>query len=282
MGGLRVLIGYNEMNMESVGLARDICRMLDKGGITPCVTNGSGNGSDISAVNVDSPAECTHIVTIGGDGTILKWGKTAAEYDIPLLGVNMGRLGFMATLERGEIEMIPRLLTEGNISRRMLMDCAVVRADGSCHVKSVLNDVVIARKSGSKLPEFSVFCGGAEVSHLRADGVIMSTPTGSTAYSLSAGGPILSPELECIEFTALCPHTLFNRPMIFSARQEVTVSVRGYQGSRVTVDIDGENDISFGEGDEIRLTRSAKTLRLIEAGGGFYGSVRSKLMQPLK
>lgn len=282
MGGLRVLIGCNEMNMESVGLARDICRMLDKGGITPCVTNGSGNGGDISAVKVDSPAKCTHIVTIGGDGTILKWGKTAAEYDIPLLGVNMGRLGFMATLERGEIEMIPRLLTEGNISRRMLMDCAVVRADGSCHVKSVLNDVVIARKSGSKLPEFSVFCGGAEVSHLRADGVIMSTPTGSTAYSLSAGGPILSPELECIEFTALCPHTLFNRPMIFSARQEVTVSVRGYQGSRVTVDIDGENDISFGEGDEIRLTRSAKTLRLIEAGGGFYGSVRSKLMQPLK
>ena len=178
--------------------------------------------------------------------------------------------------------MIPRLLSEGNISRRMLMDCAVIRADGSRRIKPVLNDVVIARESGSKLPEFSIFCGGAEVSHLRADGVILSTPTGSTAYSLSAGGPILSPELECIEFTALCPHTLFNRPMIFSAKHEVTVSVREYQGSRVTVSIDGENDLSFGEGDEIRLTRSAKTLRLIEAGGGFYGSVRIKLMQPLK
>lgn len=276
---LRVLIGCNEMNGESVELARDICRMLEESGVTPCVWD---NGSDIPASEVGSPAECTHIVTIGGDGTILKWGKTAAEYDIPLLGVNMGRLGFMATLERSEIWEILRLLAEGNISRRMLMDCAVVRADGSRHVKPVLNDVVIARESGSKLPEFRVFCGGAEVSRLRADGVIMSTPTGSTAYSLSAGGPILSPELECIEFTALCPHTLFNRPMIFPAGHEVAVSVRGYQGSRVSVDIDGESDLSFGEGDEIRLTRSAKTLRLIEAGGGFYGSVHSKLMQPLK
>lgn len=276
---LRVLIGCNEMNGESVELARDICRMLEESGVTPCVWD---NESDIPAREVGSPAECTHIVTIGGDGTILKWGKTAAEYDIPLLGVNMGRLGFMATLERSEIGEIPRLLAEGNISRRMLMDCAVVRADGSRHVKPVLNDVVIARESGSKLPEFRIFCGGAEVSRLRADGVIMSTPTGSTAYSLSAGGPILSPELECIEFTALCPHTLFNRPMIFPAGHEVAVSVRGYQGSRVSVDIDGESDLSFGEGDEIRLTRSAKTLRLIEAGGGFYGSVHSKLMQPLK
>lgn len=281
MGGLRALIGCNEMNGNSMELARDICRLLNKSGITPCVAEGSGKGG-FPAERVNSPAECTHIVTVGGDGTILKWGKTAAEYDIPLLGVNMGRLGFMATLERSEIGEIPRLLAEGNISRRMLMDCAVVRADGSRHVKPVLNDVVIARESGSKLPEFRVFCGGAEVSRLRADGVIMSTPTGSTAYSLSAGGPILSPELECIEFTALCPHTLFNRPMIFPAGHEVAVSVRGYQGSRVSVDIDGENDLSFGEGDEIRLTRSAKTLRLIEAGGGFYGSVHSKLMQPLK
>lgn len=276
---MRVLIGCNETIAESMEMARDISRMLENSGITPCVWN---IGGDIPAKTVSSPAECTHIVTIGGDGTILRWGKTAAEYDIPLLGVNMGRLGFMATLERSETEKIPRLLTEGNISRRMLMDCAVIRADGSRHVKPVLNDVVIARESGSKLPEFRVFCGGAEVIRLRADGVIMSTPTGSTAYSLSAGGPILSPELECIEFTALCPHTLFNRPMIFSAQQEVAVSVRGYQGSRVTAVIDGENDLSFGEGDEIRLTRSAKTLRLIEAGGGFYGSVHSKLMQPLK
>ncbi len=275
---MKVLIGCNEMIAESMEPVRDISRILENSGITPCVWN----GGDIPAKTVSSPAECTHIVTIGGDGTILKWGKTAAEYDIPLLGVNMGRLGFMATLERSEIGEIPRLLAEGSISRRMLMDCAVIRADGSRRVKPVLNDVVIARESGSKLPEFRVFCGGAEVSRLRADGVILSTPTGSTAYSLSAGGPILSPELECIEFTALCPHTLFNRPMIFSAQQEVAVSVRGYQGSRVSVDIDGENDLSFGEGDEIRLTRSAKTLRLIEAGGGFYGSVHSKLMQPLK
>lgn len=277
-----MLLGCNERDGSSVELAEKISFLLKKGGIIPCVYENNGLADAVGAVTVNAPADCTHIVTIGGDGTILKWGKTAAEYDIPLLGVNMGRLGFMATLERSETERIPQLLADGAISRRMLMDCEIVRRDGARLKRTVLNDVVIARDSGSKLPEFSIFCGSSEVSLLRADGVILSTPTGSTAYSLSAGGPILAPELECIELTALCPHTLFNRPMIFSAQQEVTVRTRSYQGSRVTVEFDGEDNLSLDEGDTLCLTRSARTLQLIEAGSGFYGAVHNKLMTPIK
>ena len=125
-------------------------------------------------------------------------------------------------------------------------------------------------------------CGETEVSRVRADGIILSTPTGSTAYSLSAGGPILSPDLECVEFTALCPHTLFNRPMIFSDKQTISARVYNYHNSKATFSIDGGKAIPFNENDVLRLTRCPKNLLLIEAGEGFFGAIHNKLLTPLK
>ena len=277
-----VLIGCNGMDNGSVSLSAEISALLRSDGMTPCSVSES-LCSTIGTDHVCSIEDCTHVVTVGGDGTIIKWGKEAARYGIPLLGVNKGRLGFMATVEPSDIQRIPSLLSAPpTISRRMLMDCELVRKDGSILSKKVLNDVVISRDSTSKLPEFAVRCNEHEVSRLRADGVIFSTPTGSTAYSLSAGGPIIAPDMECIEFTALCPHTLFNRPMLFSASQVVSVCCTNYQSSRVTVSIDGESGIAFGDGDILRLSRSELTLSLIESGEGFFGAVRNKLMTPLK
>lgn len=280
MDGLCVLLGCKRLDDEVLRLAREITELLAREGIKTAVC-GSGSSEKIGAINVSSPAECTHVITLGGDGTILKWGKTAAKYDLPLLGVNMGRLGFMATLETTELDRIPELLAHGRESRRMLLDCEFLRG-GVSDRRTVLNDVVLSHDSGSKLPEFVIYCGDTEATRLRADGVILSTPTGSTAYSLSAGGPILAPDLECIEFTALCPHTLFNRPMVFSSSKTVTVKVRNYQNSRVFASFDGDGNFTFSEDDELRLTRSEKSLRLIKAGGGFFGAVRDKLMAPLK
>ncbi|MGN1423855.1 MAG: NAD(+)/NADH kinase [Oscillospiraceae bacterium] len=284
MGGMRVIIGCNSMDRASIEVMEELCGLLRGRGIEPCVLGEDNDLAEIIEVSIAlSPENCTHIVTIGGDGTILKWGKLAAEYGLPLLGVNMGRLGFMATVEPSEVCRIPDILMgEYPVSRRMLLDCEIVRNGRTLLKKSVLNDAVISRGSNSKLPEFRIFCGEYEVTRVRADGVILSTPTGSTAYSLSAGGPILAPELECIEFTALCPHTLFNRPMIFSAQQLVTARVRSYQDSTVTVSLDGGRGIVFGEEDELRLSRSERTLSIIEAGSGFFGAVHNKLMAPLK
>lgn len=275
----KVLIGYNGASARASAAARDINALLRAEGFE-CVTCGGDEPQALEG--------CTCAVTVGGDGTIIRWGKAAAQRGVPVLGVNMGRLGFMATLERSELSRIPGLLTErGRLSRRMLMDCEVLRGGEVVMSRLVLNDAVFSRGSASKLPEFSVFCRSGEnpekeVSRLRADGVILSTPTGSTAYSLSAGGPIIAPDLECIEFTALCPHSLFNRPMILSAQQTVNVRCRFYQGSSVTVSFDGENAAPFLEGDELRLRKSAFTLDLIEAGEGFFGAVHNKLMTPLK
>lgn len=280
----RVLIGYNSTKSGTVELSAKIAALLRENGLTPCVYGSNSlNADKIGAEIAETPGICSFIITVGGDGTMLKWGKIAAEFDIPLLGVNMGRLGFMATLEPSEIERIPGLLTgEPSVSRRILLDCAVTREDKVIFSERVINDVIVSRSSLSKLPEYVVSVGAAEVSRIRADGVILSTPTGSTAYSLSAGGPILSPDLECIEFTALCPHTLFNRPMIFSDKQPVSVTVCHYQNSKATFSVDGGKGIPFLEGDVLRLTRSKYDLSIIESGEGFYGAIHNKLITPIK
>ena len=148
---------------------------------------------------------------------------------------------------------------------------------------TVINDVVFNKCRYSKLPEFSVSVEGYEVTNIRADGIIFSTPSGSTAYSLSAGGPIIFPEAKCIEFTPLCAHSLFGRPMIFSSDQELTVSFTAYENSGVSISIDGNDDMDFYEGETIRIRKSEQQLSLIDINGSsFYKAVHNKLMRPLK
>lgn len=281
---MKALIIFNLSKTGAAALSARIAEILRGAGISPCVFGGNAVYAEkIGAEAVKSPAECNYIITVGGDGTILRWGKVAADYDIPLLGVNLGRLGFMASVETEEIGKIPELLAgEHHISRRMMLNVELIRDGKSVLCERALNDVTVSRSSRSKLPEFVVNCGETEVSRVRADGIILSTPTGSTAYSLSAGGPILSPELECVEFTALCPHTLFNRPMIFSDKQTISARVFNYHNSKATFSIDGGKAIPFNENDVLRLTRCPKNLLLIEAGEGFFGAIHNKLLTPLK
>jgi len=281
---MKALIIFNLSKSGAAALSAKIADILRGAGITPCVFGENAVYAEkVGAEIVGSPAACNYIITVGGDGTILRWGKVAADYDIPLLGVNLGRLGFMASVETEEIGKIPELLSgEHHISRRMMLNVELVRDGKTVLCERALNDVTASRSSRSKLPEFVVSCGETEVSRVRADGIILSTPTGSTAYSLSAGGPILSPELECVEFTALCPHTLFNRPMIFSDKQTIYARVFNYHNSKATFSVDGGKAIPFNENDVLKLTRCPKNLLLIEAGEGFFGAIHNKLLTPLK
>lgn len=281
---MKALIIFNLSKSGAAALSANIADILRRAGITPCVFGKNAIYAEkVGAEIVDSPAACNYIITVGGDGTILRWGKVAADYDIPLLGVNLGRLGFMASVETEEIGKIPELLSgEHHISRRMMLNVELVRDGKTVLCERALNDVTASRSSRSKLPEFVVSCGETEVSRVRADGIILSTPTGSTAYSLSAGGPILSPDLECVEFTALCPHTLFNRPMIFSDKQTIYARVFNYHNSKATFSVDGGKAIPFNENDVLKLTRCPKNLLLIEAGEGFFGAIHNKLLTPLK
>ncbi|MCH5323660.1 MAG: NAD(+)/NADH kinase [Eubacterium sp.] len=223
--------------------------------------------------------ECDLLITVGGDGTILKWGRKAAAANKPLLGINTGRLGFMATLECDELHKLKKLADgDYSISRRMLLDVTVA---GQTYI--AVNDIVFSKSRFAKLPEFAVSTGDFEVTKIRADGIIFSTPTGSTAYSLSAGGPIIQPDAECIEFTPLCAHTLFGRPMIFSAGSDLKVSFSGYENSEVILSIDGDDDINIVEGETVSIRKSDLVLNLIDIdGGSFYEAVHNKLMRPLK
>ncbi|MCL2693869.1 MAG: NAD(+)/NADH kinase [Oscillospiraceae bacterium] len=240
------------------------------------------HGFGIEAVFSDTAREdCDVVITVGGDGTILHHGKAAARLGKPLLGINTGRLGFMTSLEVHRLDELKRLKENYSVCSRMMLD---VEIGGEKHL--ALNDAVFYKDVSSKLPEFEVSVKGIVVSEIRADGLILSTPTGSTAYALSAGGPIIEPWLDCIEFTPLCPHSLFGRPMILSAMHPVTVEFEGTPDNHaVFVSIDGEQGIEFKKGERAIISKSALRLSLIDLvphGRGFYDKVHNKLMKPLK
>ncbi|MDR1754613.1 MAG: NAD(+)/NADH kinase [Eubacterium sp.] len=223
---------------------------------------------------------CDLVMTVGGDGTILNWGKSAARARKPLLGINTGTLGFMATLEPSELDKLSRLKSgDYRVSKRMMLDVIVEEKSFLA-----LNDAVISRETGAKLPEFRISGGGLEFSRIRADGLIFSTPTGSTAYALSAGGPILEPEISCIEFTPLCAHTLFGRTIIFSGEDALNVTFSKYSDKdEVLLSVDGGERIRITGSQAIEIKKSGLWLDIIDMSkNSFYDSVHNKLMRPLK
>ena len=238
----------------------------------------------VSFGDADKNAEiCDIFLTIGGDGTILRWGKKAALYNKPLLGVNTGRLGFMATLEQDSLSKLGSLVDgKYKLSTRMMLDVTIKSEKGTRSFKA-LNDVVLFKGTTSKLPEYRVISGNTEVEKVRADGLIISTPTGSTAYSLSAGGPIIDPKICCFEVTALSPHSLFNRPMLLSVDEPLKASYAAYENSEVFVSVDGSEPIQLFPKDTISIGKSKLELKLIDIdGASFYSAVHNKLMKPLK
>lgn len=284
---MKAFICTNFKKEKSLAALPELISELVKNDIIPLISVATRDIFDDNRVTYcnESTAmlDCDVFITVGGDGTILKWGKRAAALGKPLLGINTGRLGFMTALETDEFSKIEALKC-GNyhISRRMLMNTEFIRGVGKKSY-TALNDIVLSRDNYSKLPEFEVKINDITVSKIRADGLIFSTPTGSTAYALSAGGPIIEPTIECMEMTPLCAHTLLNRPMIFSGNDIITVTFVGYEGSSVTASVDGDKGIAFSEGDVIRITKSDLELNLIDINGdSFYNSVNNKLIQPLK
>ncbi len=225
---------------------------------------------------------CDAVIAIGGDGTILKCSVSASEHKKPVLGINCGRLGFMASLEHTQLDRLKNLADgKYSISRRMMLKARVKGDDNSEFF--ALNDVVVSRSDDCKIADFEVHKDGQPVSSLRANGVILSTATGATAYSMSAGGPIIEPEMECIEFTQICPHSLFARSMIFSSNSRIIVKCHTADNAHVCLNVDGNIVYKLSDGDEIEVMRSPSHLDIIDIdGGSFFSSVNRKLMRPLK
>lgn len=229
-------------------------------------------------------SQCDVILAVGGDGTILKASSVASKYEKPILGLNCGRLGFMCTLEHNELELLENLC-KGDyvINKRIMLDGEITKKDGSKKVFTALNDIVVSKPPHSKISDFEVSKSGKIVSSIRADGLIFSTPTGATAYSLSAGGPIIEPDMECIEFTPICPHSLLSRTMIFSKASKLSVKFFTNSDECFGLSVDGVTKDDISSKETLTISTSEKYIKLIDIkGGSFFDSVNSKLMRPLK
>lgn len=221
---------------------------------------------------------CDLIIALGGDGTIIHSARHAAAFDKPVLGVNVGRLGFLAELETDEFDELEKL-AEGNyqIERRMMLEIHYTE-NGVEKTCAALNDAVLMRGTLSPMPDFRVDFNGQTVCDYRGDGLILATPTGSTAYSLSAGGPIIDPQLSCILLSPVCSHSLLTRPVVFgpSARLSVQTNFRG--DGDVFLTMDGEISVKMSRGQKIEFYRSEKTVGIVRLKDhNFYDIVNEKL-----
>lgn len=219
-------------------------------------------------------------VTVGGDGTIIHAAKYAATFNVPLIGVNVGRLGFAADVEPDEISKLTRLL-DGKYTTedRILLDVEVIKNDVSKHFLAV-NDAVIARGQLSKIVDLQLSLDGEEISKYRADGLLFATPTGSTAYSLSAGGPIIAPQMECILMTPVCPHSLFSRSVLFSSSSSLSVGVDIPAECSCILTIDGEKNVDILADDKVIIKKSDLKLKFVSLHKrNFYRLLNEKLKE---
>lgn len=218
------------------------------------------------------------LIVLGGDGTFLAAARMATEQSIPLLGVNLGSLGFITEVALGEIETALSKMIAGNyiMEKRMMLDFTR-ESDKTKRVEVALNDVVFSGKSLTKMIRLSITVNGQYVTRYRADGLIISTPTGSTAYALGAGGPILYPVLDSLLICPICPHTLTNRPIVIPGDSVIEVHIME-RYDEVTATIDGHVCMGMTEHDRLTVRRSEKITRIIKVPDRtHYDTLRNKL-----
>ncbi len=230
----------------------------------------------------ESAAEaCDFILVLGGDGTILIAADIAAKHDRPILGVNMGTLGFMSELEVTELDFIKALKALSfTLDIRSRLDITVENTTGSViFSSSILNEVAVNKGVESKTIRMSVVLDGEETISFNGDGLIVSTPTGSTAYSLAAGGPILAPSSPCIAITPLCPLSLSVKSFVTEDTSEILV-IPHHDNKRIYLSPDGFKSFELMQGDKVRIVKSPLSVSLIRLKNiGFYQRIRMKLMR---
>lgn len=220
------------------------------------------------------------VVVVGGDGTLLTAARSLADAGIPIVGVNLGRLGFLVDVSPDT--MLARLdeILAGSYSeeQRFLVNAEIIRDGEVIRTGVALNDVVLRIKNVVRMIEFETWVNGSFVNIQRADGVVVSTPTGSTAYALSGGGPILHPALEALLLLPICPHTLSSRPIVVSADSEVEIRICQHISEIGQVVCDGQNNIDVAAGDRVRIRRKEERIRLLHPSGyDYYHILREKL-----
>jgi len=223
---------------------------------------------------------CDLAIVVGGDGTLLNAARSLAEADVAVLGVNLGRLGFLADVSPDEMhERLNEILAgQYQEERRSLLHASVLRDGRIISESDALNDVVIHKWNIARMIEVDTSIDGRFLNSLRADGLIVSTPTGSTAYALSGGGPILDPALQALVLVPICPHTLSNRPIVVSDRVEIEIAVHCGNSTEAQITCDGQLNFELASGDQVHIKRKDHDLRLIHPRShDHFDTMRKKL-----
>lgn len=281
-----VISVFPNLNNNGVSeLAFDVIKILTDGGADVYVQNEYKpifKSTKAKFENFDKAMSlCDCAIAIGGDGTTLNIAKKAAFLNKSALGINAGRLGFMSGIERDELSLLTKLINKEYIIDERAMLKATIEKDGevlSSH--HCLNDIVVSRGNFARLIDVTITCDGRSVSNMRSDGVIISTPTGSTAYSMAAGGPVVSPEADCIIETPICPHSLMDRSIIFSADKELIVTANNDQNKSPIMTVDGQEAVNLTPGCQIHIKKSDITTKLIKLKPeNFYEVLNKKIIE---
>lgn len=245
----------------------DLLNWIEKRGLEVIFDNEAGGilGGSVKALDRKQvPSEVDLVIVFGGDGTILSVGSKAAQRGAPILGINLGGMGFLAETKKEETYDVLEKVLKGDFkcTERLLLRVELLRREHKIQEFEALNDTVVNKASIARMIQIEVFLDGSFVIHFRADGLIAATPTGSTAYSLSAGGPIMHPTLKDIIITPICPHTLTYRPLVVSSESKIEL-VNYAEKNEAVLTIDGQQLVELEKEDRIIITRSPHILRLI-------------------
>jgi NAD+ kinase len=252
---------------------RGLSVVLEKetAGLVPAASVASARKSDL-------PGQVDLLIVLGGDGTLLSMARAVGDLGVPILGVNLGGLGFLTATTLDEmLPALERLLAGGmEIEERMMLSAALRRGGQVIGEYIALNDVVITKSAMSRIIDLSVSVGGRHAISYRADGLIISTPTGSTAYNLSAGGPILFPTMDAVVLTPIAPHTLSNRPIAVPGAQRIEVALLVEQDVMLTMD--GQIGVPLRERDVVEVQKASAPIRLVRfPQKDFFSVLRTKL-----
>lgn len=282
-----IIANFNNQNKAAV--AQKVACKLEARGVKIVVDTTSAKGIER---NLSSFPKCTYlqpdklcaaadfIVVLGGDGTIIDCLKRSAASRTPVIGVNLGRLGFLAEIEPDEIELLDRVIDgKFRTEEREMLFVQLFSENGKKRFADfAANEAVIANGSISKIIDLQISEKGIPITNVRADGLILSTPTGSTAYSLSAGGPIIDPRLKCICLTPICPHSLTMRPVVFPENSVIDVKYIPQREKNLFLTIDGRKNIEMNFGDRVTVTKANRAPLLIRIKDhSFYDKLSTKL-----
>lgn len=283
---MRVAIIPNLTRKHAYEVTKDVCAFLSENGVEYFFENNLEGQIDFESrfMKTDELLKtCDIVIAVGGDGSIIHAAKKACKYGKPILGVNAGNLAFMAGLEKNEILLMKNLIGGNYVTdNRMLLEVSVFDKDGNSIIREdfCVNDIAIARGEPIKMVKLNVSCDGNRINEYYADGIIISTPTGSTAYSLSAGGPVVDPRIESILLTPICTHSLFARSIVFDSNSEICVTVPESEKEAICISCDGDDSVVIPAGSRLVIKKSKVYADFIRIkNDSFIDILNSKLSQ---